>query len=195
MRPGRLALHSARYRVALHDRRRRRPPGVDQARSHGAARNGPQRHQTAPRWCRADRPMPEVRRHRQIRFNTHDFTFNCRKCGGRGQGSIDLQMFLDGSNLNETVEKLTGEPPPKSDGRDSGKPHHDAGAWIYYDAAGKPYLKVRRFDKPDGSKFYPQYRWEEGQWLKGKPNGPKIPYRLRELLDSDRTESVYITEG
>jgi hypothetical protein len=140
-------------------------------------------------------PCPKCGGTDRFGVNTRNSTFNCRKCGGKGRGSIDLRLFLDGSNIDEAVEKLTGEPPPKSDGRDSGRPHHDAGAWIYYDAAGKPYLKVRRFDKPDGSKFYPQYRWEEGQWLKGKPNGPKIPYRLPELLDSDVSEPVYVTEG
>jgi hypothetical protein len=140
-------------------------------------------------------PCPKCGGTDRFGVNTRDFTFNCRRCGGRGRGSIDLQMFLDGSNLDEAVQKLTGEPLPRSNRNDLCKPHHDAGAWIYYDATGKPYLKVRRLDKQDGSKFYPQYRWEEGQWLKGKPNGPKIPYSLPELLDSDASEPVYVTEG
>jgi hypothetical protein len=140
-------------------------------------------------------PCPKCGGTDRFGVNTRDFTFNCRRCGGKGRGPIDLQMFLDGGNLDEAVEKLTGEPPPKSNRNDLAKPHRDAGAWIYYDPAGKPYLKVRRFDKPDGSKFYPQYRWGDGQWLKGKPNAPKIPYRLPELLDSDHSEPIYVTEG
>jgi hypothetical protein len=32
-------------------------------------------------------------------------------------------------------------------------------------------------------------------WLKGKPQGPKLPYRLPELLDSDRMEPLYVCES
>jgi hypothetical protein len=52
-----------------------------------------------------------------------------------------------------------------------------------------------RYRTPDGEKTYPQYHLEGGQWVKGKPQGPKIPYRLPELLDYDRTEPVWIFEG
>jgi hypothetical protein len=141
-------------------------------------------------------PCPKCGGTDRFGVNVRNLTFNCRQCGRRGKGSIDLQMFLDGSNLNDAVEKLTGEPAPKPNGNDPGKPHHEAGAWVYQDADGKPYLRVRRFDKPDGSKSYPQYHWDpQSQWAKGKPAGPKIPYRLLELLDSDRSEPVFIVEG
>jgi hypothetical protein len=66
--------------------------------------------------------------------------------------------------------------------------------YIYHDQE-KPYLKVRRLELADGSKSYPQSHWHCQQWVAGKPKGPKIPYRLPELLDSDRTEPVYIVEG
>jgi hypothetical protein len=68
------------------------------------------------------------------------------------------------------------------------------GEWIYQDENGVPYLRVRRYLTPDG-KSYPQSHWDGDQWVKGKPDGPKIPYRLPELLDSDRTEPVFIAEG
>jgi hypothetical protein len=67
--------------------------------------------------------------------------------------------------------------------------------YVYHDQDEKPYLKVRRLELPDGSKSYPQAHWDCGQWVAGKPKGRKIPYRLPELLDSDRTEPVYVVEG
>lgn len=48
--------------------------------------------------------------------------------------------------------------------------------YIYRDEVGEPYLRVRRIDMPDGSKTYPQARWEGGKWVSGKPRGHKIPY-------------------
>jgi hypothetical protein len=69
------------------------------------------------------------------------------------------------------------------------------GEWIYQDANEEPYLRVVRMRTPEGKKVYPQYHRENGQWVKGKPDGPKVPYRLAELLDSDRTEPVWIFEG
>src|SRR5262245_3884094 len=46
-------------------------------------------------------------------INTAKQVFYCRKCGGKGQGSIDFTIFLDGSEFNAAVETLTGEPPPR----------------------------------------------------------------------------------
>jgi hypothetical protein len=122
-------------------------------------------------------------------INTKDQVFNCRGCRGKGKGAIDLVMFLDSIRFNDACEKLAG-PPPKLNGRGPVR----TGTWIYRDAEGRPYLRVSRLDYPDGTKQYPQSRWD-GQWVRGKPDGPKIPYRLPELLDSDRTEPVYICEG
>jgi len=95
----------------------------------------------------------------------------------------------------EQVAKIAGLDVPGGNGRD-----HVAGKWVpegewtYETAEGEPYLLVKRFRTPDG-KSYPQYHLEGGKWIKGKPEGPKIPYRLPELLDSDRTEPVFIAEG
>jgi putative DNA primase/helicase len=78
----------------------------------------------------------------------------------------------------------------------AGEAWRHEGDWVYLDAEEKPYLRVVRYRKPDGGKSYPQYHLEDGQhWVKGKPAGPKIPYRLPELLDADRTEPVFIVEG
>lgn len=37
--------------------------------------------------------------------------FNCRQCGGKGGGSIDLVMFLDGCDFKTAVKSLAGEAP------------------------------------------------------------------------------------
>jgi DNA polymerase len=64
-------------------------------------------------------------------------------------------------------------------------------AYIYRDAGGNPYLKVVR----TSAKQFPQYHWDNGRWMKGKPAGPKIPYRLPELLAAPPSEPVWICEG
>ena len=45
-----------------------------------------------------------------------------------------------------------------------------------------------------GKKQFPQHHLEDGQWVLGKPPGPKIPYRLPELLAAP-TAVVYFCEG
>ena len=128
-------------------------------------------------------PCPRCNGDDRFSISIQKQVFNCRGCAAKGD-VISLIEFLDGVDFNAACETLTGEPAPKPNGHDTGKPRHGA-PWIYKDAEGKSYLKVDRFDKPDGKKSYPQYHWDGTQWIKGKPKGPKIPYRLPELLDSD----------
>jgi len=73
------------------------------------------------------------------------------------------------------------------------------GTFEYRDATGTPYLLVRKFkwiDK-DGNrkKAYPQYHRENGCWVKGKPAGPPIPYRLPELMAAPMDVWVDLMEG
>ena len=63
--------------------------------------------------------------------------------------------------------------------------------YIYRDANGANYLRVVR----TSAKQFPQYHWENGRWLKGKPAGPKHPYRLPELLGAAPETPVFICEG
>jgi hypothetical protein len=123
-------------------------------------------------------------------------TFTCHQCGLKGAGGIDIIVEIGEAKTPWEAAEILEGPPPKPNGHDTGttKSRHIA-TWIYRDADGKPFLKVDRYDKPDGGKSYPQARWEDGKWVSGKPAGVKIPYRLPELLDSDRTEPIWITEG
>jgi hypothetical protein len=119
--------------------------------------------------------------------------WSCRGCSRKANGKIAggnviaLGMLMWRCDFDAAVERLAGEPAPEQ--------WRNEGEWIYQDADEKPYLKVVRKRTPEGKKAYPQYHMEGGRWIKGKPTGPKVPYRLPELLDADRTEPVYIFEG
>ena len=66
---------------------------------------------------RGDRCGPCPRCGGDDRFSIHvgDQIFNCRGCGGKGRGAIDLVMFLDGSGFKEAVATLAGVIPEKTD--------------------------------------------------------------------------------
>jgi DNA polymerase len=67
--------------------------------------------------------------------------------------------------------------------------------FVYRDKDGNPYLKVRKFVGKNGKKAFPQYHLENGHWVKGKPAGQRIPYRLPELLAAPADSIVDIFEG
>jgi hypothetical protein len=64
-------------------------------------------------------------------------------------------------------------------------------AYIYRDKNGAPYLRVQR----TATKQFFQQRWDGADWIKGKPQGPKVPYRLPELLAAAPTTAIYVCEG
>jgi DNA polymerase len=63
--------------------------------------------------------------------------------------------------------------------------------YIYRDAAGTPYLRVIR---TTAKKFW-QSHWDNGHWVRGKPPGPKIPYRLQQLIAAAPDIPVFVCEG
>jgi putative DNA primase/helicase len=63
--------------------------------------------------------------------------------------------------------------------------------YIYKQVDGTPYLKVCK----TSAKGFPQFHWDADRWVKGKPKGPKIPYRLPELAAAAADITVYICEG
>jgi Protein of unknown function (DUF3631) len=82
------------------------------------------------------------------------------------------------------------ERPRKANG--GAKPFSPTVARYTYRAAdGTPYLQVQRTAAKD---FY-QHHWDGEKWLKGAPDGPKIPYCLPELLAAPSTAPIYICEG
>jgi hypothetical protein len=82
----------------------------------------------------------------------------------------------------------------KSNGK-GGKPWKQIGEYFYQTVAGAPYLRVRKYLDESGKKQFPQHHLESGQWVKGKPAGPKIPYRLPELIAAPVTATTYFCEG
>ena len=64
-------------------------------------------------------------------------------------------------------------------------------SYVYKQADGTPYLRVSRTD-PKGP--FPQSHWTGNGWASGKPKGPKIPYRLPELIAASN-DAVFIVEG
>jgi hypothetical protein len=79
---------------------------------------------------------------------------------------------------------------------------HDGGGtktliaeYVYATAEGKPYLKVKKFRDERGKNHYYQEHWDNKGWVTGKPAGPKIPFRLPELLASQVSIPVYLCEG
>jgi DNA polymerase bacteriophage-type len=68
---------------------------------------------------------------------------------------------------------------------------HHVGSYVYQDAGGNPYLKVIR----TSAKQFPQFHWENGRWISKPPAGPKIPYRVPELIAAKPDTPIFICEG
>jgi len=85
------------------------------------------------------------------------------------------------------------EPKTKKKGNGNGaKPYSPTIAkFVYRQADGQPYLCVHR----TADKKFPQFHWDGEMWKPGAPKGPKIPYRLPELVAAPITTPVYIVEG
>jgi hypothetical protein len=70
------------------------------------------------------------------------------------------------------------------------KQHSKPAAYVYHLADGTPYVRVNR----TAIKGFWQEHWTGSEWLKGAPKGPKVPYRLPEIL-TNKTAPVLIVEG
>jgi hypothetical protein len=102
---------------------------------------------------------------------------------------------IDDIACKDYVREKLGQPPwqPKGKSKSKAKPAYNPSAkYTYRQADGTPYLQVHRFNPKAG---FPQYHWTGNQWLKNAPKGPKIPYRLPELLAAPLSTDVHLTEG
>jgi hypothetical protein len=79
---------------------------------------------------------------------------------------------------------------PKSRRR-SGGDGSTVAEYVYRTADGGAYLMVRR----TADKEFYQFHREGDIWVKGKPSGPKVPYRLPELLATPSNTPIYVVEG
>ena len=84
-------------------------------------------------------------------------------------------------------EKKEKKPDPKVISRNT---------YVYKNADGTDYLQVKATRYDDGSKSFAQFRWDDDAlgWVKGKPDGPKIPYGLPEIL-ANPDDLIFIVEG
>jgi DNA polymerase len=80
-----------------------------------------------------------------------------------------------------------------SDGYDHGEQNtgHQVAFFIYPHADGRPYLGIKK----TSTKQFPQFHWTGTKWAKGPPKGPKIPYRLPELIRAPLDAWVVIAAG
>ena len=95
----------------------------------------------------------------------------------------------DWKACRDHVRKKLGLPEPKSEPQQKtgGGKWSVLGEYIYYDQNGERFLKVRKCRDGTGKKQFPQYHWDGNGWAKGKPDGPKIPYRLPQLIAAPTT--------
>ena len=83
-----------------------------------------------------------------------------------------------------------------------GSSWHFVGDHVYQTKDGEPYLRVRKMvdenikknGKKNAKKFL-QFRRDGGRWIAGAPKGPKVPYRLPELLRAPIDAIVFVCEG
>jgi DNA polymerase len=104
----------------------------------------------------------------------------------------------EGSNPELTQQSSTmhdgaAQSSPEGDSYSSGERPwgNNIAEYVYQAADGMRYLKVVR----TSAKQFPQFHWEAGRWQPGKPTGPKIPYRLPELLAAPLNAWVLVCAG
>jgi DNA polymerase bacteriophage-type len=100
----------------------------------------------------------------------------------------------DGSGENEGEEMPRWDDEGGDDYPHGEEPGRREAVYIYRDAAGRPYLKVEKHCRGD-KKSFPQYHWTGTAWQSGAPKGPKIPYRLPELIAAAPAELIHLCEG
>jgi Protein of unknown function (DUF3631) len=88
--------------------------------------------------------------------------------------------------------KSNGKSTSGAYGKTAAKPYSPTVAtFVYRDQDGKPFLQVQRTTAKD---FF-QSHWTGENWKSGAPKGPKIPYRLPELIAAPPNVPVYVVEG
>ena len=158
-------------------------------------------------------PCPKCGGEDRFSVNISKGVFNCRGCGAAGD-VIALVEFLDGVDFKHACETLTGEPPPKPNGKvrtaEGRLKKIVAAEYPYHDADCTVCLVVERieYQKPDGSfvmkdgkrkKTFLQKRPDPenaGKWIWNTEGVPTIPYRLPDLIEAIGSGNmVFVVEG
>jgi predicted P-loop ATPase len=162
----------------------------------------------------ADRcgPCPKCGGTDRFSINTKKAVWNCRNCG-KGGDVIALVQHLDGVEFIAACETLTGEPPPKANGKNSAaEPRKVVVAQFeYHDRDGAVAFAVERMEyrNRDGSpvlnkdgkpkKSFRQKRPDPdrpGEWIYNVDGVPVVLFRLPEVIEAVANEHfVLIAEG
>jgi hypothetical protein len=110
------------------------------------------------------------------------------KLTGNGDDDFVVHSFANDDDLvcKDYVREKLGLPAfaPRS------RQNKVVATYVYRQADGANYLRVQRTRE----KQFWQSRWNGSGWVKGKPTGPKIPYRLPEMLAAVH-DTVLVVEG
>jgi hypothetical protein len=163
-------------------------------------------------------PCPACGGHDRFTIHKRKQYFHCRGCGHKGD-VIALVEFLDGVDFTHAVETLTGEPPPKPNGRyrSKGNPASKEAKRIsvaefqYHGRDGNLALVVTRYEfkNADGSYVLDEHGKREKKFLQKRPDpehagkwiwnadtvGPLL-YKLPDVLKAvDAGRPILIVEG
>jgi Protein of unknown function (DUF3631) len=131
---------------------------------------------------------------------------------GPGHSSVDRSMSVrpdTGAPDGFIVHSFCGDDPiackkyvceklgikPKGNGKANGVWGKLISEHVYRTEAGDPYLRIQKFCDNNGKKQFPQAHWDGAKWIKGKPAGPKVPYRLPDLVKAGPATPIYFCEG
>ena len=157
-------------------------------------------------------PCPQCGGDDRFAVNPKEGVWNCRGCGVGGD-VIQLVQHLDGVGFIGACAKLTGEPPPKANGKDrAGEARMIVVAeFPYENEDGSVAFAVERveFQNTDGvyvlnkdgrrKKSFRQKRPDAdrpGAWLWNVDKVAPVPYRLPELIEAIAADHVvFVVEG
>jgi putative DNA primase/helicase len=83
-------------------------------------------------------------------------------------------------------------------GKSTSPPHGSrrTAEYIYRDADGGVAYKAVRYEQPDGSKTFQQFRPNgQGGWIPNMHGVTRVPYRLPEVISCGKVKPIYIVEG
>jgi DNA primase len=157
-------------------------------------------------------PCPKCGGDDRFAINTKKAVWNCRGCGVGGD-VIQLVEHLDDVDFNTACTRLTGQPPPRANGKATGKDASSkkvVASFEYLNQDGSVAFAVDRiqFQKSDGSyvlkdgksdKVFRQRRPDRdrpSRWIPNKDGAPVVPYRLPQVLEAIAAgHPIFIAEG